>query len=134
MIAGTSLVKVDWSRHFKLNYIKHILSIQTNSKGYGEILVGHYLPKDALTKESAYRNGDLYIVSEFLNNQWVKKEEGYKEHCLYHLVRVNKDSELGYNIISTIEDRINYSHHESKLIEEILKDPELVKSIGVLKK
>lgn len=117
------VVYIKWNDFFKPSYVRKVNAVVkhncTDDKGghYGHVADGFYLKKEIFNSIQSYNQGDLFIISEFMDARINK--DSILRLCLYYLVRVNSKSTKGFDVIETTEGQLEYPYHENRLVAAI---------------
>lgn len=114
------IVRINWSEHFSIAYLRLIRVIEDDNGKFGHIIVGHYLNSSEYTRKKLYQDGELYIIGE-------------SESSFYYLVQVDNQEEKGFKLLDRVKKADSYPWHENQLVATILKSNRLRKSVTVIR-
>lgn len=128
-------VTVNWSQHFEPQFIRGIEAIKRHDNPlYGHIESGHYLNEETLDADGVYKTDELFLVME--RREVANRSEilpFMKGTLVQHLVRIDAALPNGFQILKTVGESQKYPYEENRLIAVILADPDLLRSVRLVK-
>lgn len=128
-------VTVNWSQHFEPQFIRGIEAIKRHDNPlYGHIESGHYLNEKTLDADGVYKTDELFLVME--RREVSNRSEilpFMKGTLVQHLVRIDAALPNGFQILKTVGESQKYPYEENRLIAVILADPDLLRSVRLVK-